>query len=123
MERFDLGTAVQFESPSWTGCGFAEREAQNLWSNLPSILQQIAIDEIRSGNRATSILQDSNTGAIVLTFEKGPLLSPPSPSSLLIHREHEVGNYCYEGTAATYEALESRCFLAFTDPNLDESAF
>ena len=43
-----------------------------------------------------------------------------SDDVIKIHVEHSFGNYCYDGTRATYEHVASGHFLAFEDPDFDD---
>jgi hypothetical protein len=116
METIELGTTTQYSEPTWTGGGFAELEAQNLWLRLPNSLRMIALEEIAHGNTVESVLDNRLRGIVLLCFSRGPLGSGSTDQSIRVHTEHDYGNYCYDGTAATYEDLASGCFLAFGDP-------
>lgn len=116
METIELGMTTQYSEPTWAGDGFAESEAQSLWLRLPSSLRTIALNEIAHGNVVESVLDNRQSGIVLLCFTRGPLVSRTVDQSIRVHTKHEYGNYCYDGTAATYEDMESGCFLAFNDP-------
>lgn len=50
----------------------------------------------------------------------GPLIDRKSNNAVKVHTRHEYGNYCYDGTKATYEDIKAGCFLAFKDPGYVE---
>lgn len=117
MEKLQVSpTTVQFNGPTWNGNGFSEVEPNSLWERLPENLRHVAIAEIGAGNRALAILENSERGIVLLSLERGPLVSINPAAGIQIHTKHAFGNYCYEGTKATYQDLQSGCFLAFEDP-------
>lgn len=109
-------STTQFNYPTWNGGGFFEGEPNSLWVRLPESLRSIASAEVSAGNSVLSILENSERGIILLSLERGPLVSIPQPAGIQVHTQHEYGNYCYEGTKATYQDIQSGCFLAFEDP-------
>ena len=60
---------------------------------------------------------------VLISLELGPLTVIPSGIKLKEHTSHEYENYCYDGTKATYEDMETGYFLAFKDPEHEEEAF
>jgi hypothetical protein len=118
-QRLDR-TTVSVVAPTWgSGC-FEDRDAQRFWLMLPPELRAIASAELAQGNVAESILHNEERGIALLSFRSGPRTSSPESEAIRIHRRHEYGNYCYDGTLCTYEHLASGCFLAFSDPNYHE---
>ena len=77
--------------------------------------------EISYGNKIESILENRERNIVLISFREGPLVNRENDESLRIYTEHAHGNYCYDGTKATYEDVESGCFLAFEDPNYDDT--
>ena len=121
MQIINLGNTTQFDSPSWNGNGFDEPAPQSLWLRMPLALRVIAIREQESGNSITSILENREREIVLLSFGRRPVVMRTSDRLIVVHLSHRLGNYCYEGTHATYEHVESGCFLAFDDQNrLDE---
>jgi hypothetical protein len=110
-------TSIQYTNPTWTGDGFAEDAPQKLWLRLPELLRKIALDELSRGNETAAVLENQRRNIVLLSFKKGPLVDRKSDGSFCIHTSHAYGNYCYDGTKATYEDMESGCFLAFSDPD------
>ena len=123
MEIHNMGTTTQYSGPTWNGNGFSEHEPNNLWGRLPESFKEIALAEILEGNKPISILENKERGIILLEFEKGPLAKPLSNSEITLHTSHRYGNYCYDGTKATYEDVSTGCFLAFSDPEFQEPTF
>lgn len=115
MKIYESGSTTQLSDIIWADGGFIQPEAQMLWSGLPECLREVAIAEISEGNKPTSILENRRRGIILLEFSVGPLVELKNQTKLKVHRRHEHGNYCYDGTTSTYEDLESGCFLAFND--------
>ena len=114
-ERLDAST-VSVQAPVWTGSKFEDPDAQSYWLKLPSTLRDLALAELGNGNVISSILRNDGERSIVLVeFQREPTTAAPDPELIRVHREHEYGNYCYDGTACTYEDLESGSFLAFND--------
>ena len=118
-----MGSTTQYDAPTWTGEGFEEGAAQNLWLRLPELLQKIVLAEIALGNTTDSILENRERKIVVLSLAKGPLLHRKSDDQILVHLTHRGGNYCYDGTKSTYECLISGCFLAFDDPEYKDDGF
>jgi hypothetical protein len=118
-----LGSTVLIERPTWLGAAFAEPEANQFWLQLPPSLKQIAMDEFHAGNRATQILRNDARSIVLLAFERGPVANSSVGDGIKVHRQHAYGNYCYDGTVATYEDIQSGCFLAFDDPSYDHETF
>lgn len=123
MEILITGSTVQYDNPSWSGCCFVEEKPNELWLRLPQTLKNIALEEIRNGNTPISILENKERNNVLLSFEKGPLIQINESKSLRIHTVHQYGNYCYDGTKATFEDVDSGCFLSFEDPEYDKAAF
>jgi hypothetical protein len=123
MKTHDLDTTTQYDEITWNGNGFDEPMAQDLWKRLPEILKEITETEIRLGNSAISILENRERNIVLLSLRKGPLSEEPEAENIKVHRKHRYGNYCYDGTKATYEELNTGCFLAFEDPEYEEDAF
>ena len=123
MRIHDLGSTVQYDDPTWNGDGFSEERPNELWTRLPHSLKAIAVEEIRRGNNPKSILENKEKNIVLLSFRAGPTIQRQESQTLRIYTAHQYGNYCYEGTKATYEDIQTGCFLAFDDPNYDESAF
>jgi hypothetical protein len=48
--------------------------------------------------------------------------APPPADAVVVHRRFANGNYCYDGTACTYEHVGSGNFLAFLDPEYRDDA-
>lgn len=116
-----IGSTTQYDEPTWIGDGFAEDVPQALWRRLPESLRKIALVEISYGNKIESILENRERNIVLISFREGPLVNRENDESLRIYTEHAHGNYCYDGTKATYEDVESGCFLAFEDPNYDDT--
>ena len=87
---------------------------------MPETLRIIALEEVVQGNKIIEILENRERNIILLGFSEGPMVSQDEDGSLRIHTKHKYGDYCYDGTKATYEELNSGCFLAFDDPNYVE---
>ena len=119
--QFD--STVIIDHPTWLGTAFAEPEANQFWLQLPPSLMQIAIDEFNAGNLATQILRNEVRAIVLLGFERGPIVNSLVGEEIQVHRQYAYGNYCYDGTVATYEDIQSGCFLAFDDPSFDHEAF
>src|SRR5690606_37648520 len=96
--------------------------AQEMWQELPSDLQQLALAEFSLGNDGRNILRNLDGGFVVLTFSRRPLSPPPDTGGIKIHHQYRSSNYCYDGTFCTYEHLASGCFLAFDDPEYEDDA-
>lgn len=114
-----MGPTTQFDAPTWMREGFEEGPAQALWLRLPELLQKIVLDEIALGNTIETILENRERDIVVLHLSKGPLLDRENDKRIQIHTVHSYGNYCYDGTKATYECLKTGCFLAFDDPGYE----
>lgn len=115
-------STIIYEKPTWNGHGFAEADPDHLWHRLSSNLQQIALGEMASGNKTRCILENNKERSIiVLTFEMGPLTPLPSDAAITIHTRHGYGNYCYDGTKATYEDVATGSFLTFDDPEYEDA--
>ena len=123
MKVLELGSTTQYAEPTWIDNGFAEEAPQKLWRRLPESLRKIALEEIRHGNKAVGILENRESKIVLLSFREGPLVQREGDESLRIHTKHEYGNYCYDDTKATYEDVESGCFLAFCDPEYQHPVF
>ena len=123
METHNLGPTKQYTRPTWTGDGFIEVAAQDLWERLPESLRTIALFEIRSGNKPISILENQETQVVLLSLAKGPLIPRNSDDRIIVHTHHEYGNYCYDGTTATYEDVQSGSFLSFENPEYEDESF
>jgi hypothetical protein len=118
LEHLDSSTSIVL-APVWTGSEFEDADAQAYWIMMPSTLSTLARAELGNGNVVSQILRNRKSRISLVEFERGPTTSAPDPELLRVHREHEYGNYCYEGTTCTYEDLESGSFLAFNDPMFD----
>jgi hypothetical protein len=116
MQAKELGTTTQYDDPTWTGAGFLEHDPQRLWASMPASLRSIAAQEIQLGNAPISILDNRDRGIVILIFEKGPGIERHTDAVVRVHTSHRYGNYCYDGTKATYEDIETGFFLAFDDP-------
>lgn len=123
MEIHNMGSTTAFDAPTWTGEGFEEGPAQDLWLRLSELLQKIVLDEIALGNTIESILENRERNIVVLSLSKGPLLDRESDEKIRVYTVHSYGNYCYDGTKATYEYIKTGCFLAFEDPEYKYDAF
>lgn len=123
MKIHNLGSTVQYDNPVWNGCGFVEEKPNELWAKLPETLKNIAVEEIKNGNSPISILENKDQNIVLLSFKRGPLIQRNESKAIRIHTEHQYCNYCYDGTSATLEDVESGCFLSFEDPEYDENAF
>lgn len=122
MRVQNLGSTVEFDEITWNKGGFAERRPNELWERLPDSLKAIAIEEIERGNNARSILENKDRNIVVLSFRDAPTVERQNNHVVRIHTVHQYGNYCYDGTKVTYEDVQTGCFLAFDDPNFDESS-
>ena len=114
-----MGSTTQFDAPTWMREGFEEDPAQALWLRLPELLQKIVLNEIALGNTIESILENRERDIVVLHLAKGPLLDQENDERIRVHTVHSYGNYCYDGTKATYECLKTGCFLSFDDPEYE----
>ena len=114
---------TSIESPKWNDGGFVDPIAQKYWLELPDNLKQIAVAEFDNGNEAREILKNEERNIVLLSFTKRPISAAPIVPKITVHTSHSYGNYCYDGTACTYEDNESGCFLAFEDPKYNENAF
>ncbi len=114
-----MGPTIQLDAPTWMGEGFEEGPAQALWLRLPEVLQKIVLDEIALGNTIESILENRERNIVLLSLAKGPLRGRESDDQILVHTTHRGGNYCYDGTKATYECVKTGYFLAFEDPEYE----
>ncbi|WP_431475192.1 hypothetical protein RVM24_07485 [Marinobacter sp. KM021] len=123
METHNLGSTLQYTQLIWTGDGFIEAAAQDLWERLPESLRTIALCEIRSGNKPISILENQERQVVLLSLAKGPLIPRDSDERIIVHTYHEYGNYCYDGTTATYEEAQSGSFLSFENPEYEDESF
>ena len=121
MQAKELGTTTQYDGPTWTGAGFLEREPQRLWGSMPTSLRIIAAQEIEHGNVPISILDNREREIVILILQKGPIIERHTDAVIRVHTNHQYGNYCYEGTKATYEDIETGFFIAFDAPtHIDE---
>ena len=114
-------STLSVSSPEWDGVAFANADAQKFWLMLPRELQEIAVAEMSQGNQPASILHNEERGIALLALSSRPRTASPESGAIRVHRKHEYGNYCYDGTLCTYEHLKSGCFLAFHDPDYRES--
>jgi hypothetical protein len=105
---------------TWSGATFSNPTAQAYWNELPPTLRAIAQAEIAAGNDPVEILRNGERGIVLLGFARGPLAGAPL-DGITIHSVHRYGNYCYDGTKCTFEDRGSGCFLAFADPDWNES--
>ncbi|HSN17040.1 MAG TPA: hypothetical protein VLV87_02425 [Gammaproteobacteria bacterium] len=117
MEIRDLGSTIQIDGPTWNGDGFVEEYPNRLWNRLPKILRALAVEEIKAENQPASMLDNKDRGIVLLAFRSGPLKPISEDASIRVHSRHAYGNYCYDDTKATYEDLESGCFLSFANPD------
>ena len=106
--------------PQWTGDGFSEPTAQIYWGQLPETLRTVARGELAAGNTVTQVLRNDDRGIVLLEFAAGPLAGLQYPT-LRVHTSHSFGNYCYDGTRCMVEDPATGCFLAFIDPEWEES--
>ena len=83
-----MGSTTQFDAPAWTGEGFEEGPAQDLWLRLPELLQKIVLDEIALGNTIESILENRERNIVVLSLSKGPLLDRESDEQIRVYTVH-----------------------------------
>lgn len=83
---------------------------------LPAVLQSVALAEVEAGNNPCEILRNGDRAIVLLGFERGPLAGPP-PAGIIVHSQHQYGNYCYDGTKCTYQDPVTGSFLAFNDPD------
>ncbi|MDM0066888.1 hypothetical protein [Variovorax sp. J31P207] len=95
------------ESLTWSGESFAEQEAARLWWYLPVALQAIARREIGAGNTPKALQLDRKTFVSVMTFSKPPSVPFTPEPGVSVHTTYAPGNYCYDGTACTYELTNS----------------
>lgn len=123
MRVHNFGSTVQYDNPTWNGHGFSERSPNELWRRLPESLKAIAVEEIRQGNNPKSILENKERNIVLLSFRGGPSIQRQESQTLRIHNAHQYGNYCYDGTNATYDNIQTGYFLAFDEPNDEESRF
>lgn len=123
MKIHNNGSTTQFDSPTWTGEGFEEGPAQDLWLRLPDLLQKIVFEEIALGNTIESILENRERNIVLLSLSKGPLHDRKSDENIRVYTVHSYGNYCYDGTKSTYECIKTGCFLAFDDPEYEWEDF
>jgi hypothetical protein len=119
VEIFEAKSTIQYINPIWTAGRFAEDAPQKLWLRLPESLRKIALEELSHGNKIQSILENQIDNIVLLSFTKGPLIDRQTGGSFHIHTTHAYGNYCYDDKNATYEDIESGCFLAFCDPDYE----
>lgn len=119
MEVFEAKSSIEYIDPTWIGSGFAEDAPQKLWLKLPESLRKIALEELNHGNEIASILENQERNIVLLSFKIGPLVDRKADGSFRIHTTHAYGNYRYDDTKATYEDIESGCFLAFNDPDYE----
>jgi hypothetical protein len=116
MQTKELGTTTQYDGPTWTGAGFLEQGPQRLWASMPTSLRSIAIQEIQHGNAPIGILDNHERHVVILILKTGPVIERQTDAVVRVHTAHQFGNYCYDGTKATYEDIETGFFLAFDDP-------
>jgi hypothetical protein len=114
--------AIQFNDPSWNGAGFDEAEAHALWQEFPENLQSVVQRETSAGNQVTFALKNLESGIVVIGLARGPLVKLGEAEAIRVHTQHAYGNYCYDGTLATFEDLSSGCILAFENPDYEASA-
>lgn len=116
-------TSTQYLRPTWNGVEFEEEIAQTLWNSFPSNLRNIAIEEMGKGNEVVSILENRGREIVLLEFSRGPSINLEIVGvSTKMHASHKCGNYCYDGTKATIEDIETGFFLCFNDPNFRDDA-
>lgn len=113
MEIIEMGNSTAYVDPSWNGSGFHEYLPNLAWEKMPPSLKGIAHSELATGNRIRSVIENHERTIVIVCFEREPASSPQSDNSIVIHTQHEYGNYCYDGTATTYEDTKSGCFLTF----------
>ncbi len=123
MKVLELGSTTHYAELTWLDDGFVEDAPQKLWRRLPESLREIALEEIRHGNRTEGILENRERKIVLLSFREGPLVRREGDESLRVHTKHVYGIYCYDGTNATYEDVVSGCFLAFDDPEYEHPVF
>ena len=58
----------------------------------------------------------------LMSFGRPPLTAMTAAQGIIIHTAYAPGNYCYDGTACTYEASEPPGFLCFADPHWAEES-
>lgn len=109
-----LGTdTTSVDALAWNGHGFGDVTADELWAELPAILKEVALAELRAGNKPVNILRNDTRGIVLLAFSMPRRTPAPRTDQIRIHTSYADGNYCYDGTGCTYEDLESGDFLAF----------
>src|SRR3546814_897294 len=101
---------------AWTGIGFGDATADAMWSQLCGPLKTFALSEIAAGNTPANIIRNDARDIVVLSFQKPPAGPRPDGDTIKVHASFANGNYCYDGTACTYEHPASGHFLAFEDP-------
>ena len=101
---------------AWSGSGFGDATADAMWADLSAPLKHIALSEIAAGNTPANILRNDTRDIVVLSFRLPPATPRPNGDTIRVHTNFANGNYCYDGTACTYEHLDSGHFLAFEDP-------
>jgi|JI7StandDraft_1071085.scaffolds.fasta_scaffold354505_1 hypothetical protein len=116
-------STTQLNEPAWNGNGFSEPEAQALWVRLPANLRTIASEEIQAGNAVQAVLENRDRGIILVCLSRGPVLFSHVLTGICVHTAQAGGNYCYDGTKATYEDSATGCFLSFEDPDYEWPAF
>ena len=116
MQAKELGSTTQYDGPTWTGEGFLEHDPQRLWAAMPTSLRSIAIQEIQQGNAPISILGNREREIVILILQTGPVIERHTDAGIRVHTSHQYGSYCYDGTKATYEDIETGFFLVFDDP-------
>jgi hypothetical protein len=114
-------TTLSVTELGWTGAGFSDTLAREMWEQMPDPLRNMAVAELAAGNIAHNILRNIDRGIVLLAFAKPPLTKLPEEASVRVHHTFQNGNYCYDGTACTYEHLPSGCFLAFDDPDYKDA--
>lgn len=71
MRQIIMGNTVQYASPTWSGDGFLEPDAQGLWDRLASPLKRIVIAEVGRGNSTRSILLNKDRDLVLLSLTRG----------------------------------------------------
>ena len=113
--------AIQLDDPTWNGAGFDEAEAHALWQEFPQNLQSVVQRETSAGNRVQFVLKNLECNIVVVGLARGPLIRHAESEAIRVRTAHAYGNYCYDGTRATFEDLSSGCFLAFEDPDYEKA--
>ena len=102
---------------AWSGNGFRDATADAMWVELSTLLKHIALAEVGAGNIPINILRNDRLDIVLLAFQQPPKTPAPDAKEVFVHTSFANGNYCYDGTACTYEDLESGDYLAFDNPD------